>query len=89
MNTKIMHESEKFTFWKAQSNETFELPLKEIKEKYSAWLKTKNKNWLKIHGHETVIKFIADPKGLNGLGDLSENKVLKYALCEIRKEFIS
>lgn len=81
----------KFTFFKDNRNDgEFSLTIDEIKEKYLAWLKTKEKSWVEYYGHQTVRAFIADKDGLSSVvGDPADYVDLEDDLMETRHSLYS
>lgn len=47
----------------------FTLTLNELKEKYLAWLQTKEADWVTYYGHQTVVAFVSDKDGLASTPD--------------------
>lgn len=59
-----------FTFFKDNliANK-FTLTLEQLKEKYSAWLQTKQADWVQYYGHQTIVAFVTDKDGLSSTPD--------------------
>ncbi len=71
-----------YKFWKDnQTDLEFTLDLDQVKEKFLAWMKTKDKDWLEYYGYNPGLmqSFIGDSeekKGLQSVSDDSTNTVL-------------
>lgn len=79
-------ENTTFTFYKDNRNDgQYSLTVEEIKEKYLAWLKTKERSWVEYYGHRTVWAFISDKDGLSSVvGDPAYYADLEDMLMETR-----
>lgn len=78
-----------YTFWKGnKTDQEFKLTLDEIKEKYEAYLKTKEQSWIEYYGHQTVTSFIGDKDGLNSVADAGVYPMLQDKLMETRHSLI-
>ena len=76
---------EKFSFY--QQNRIankFELSIEEIKEKYLAYLKSKDIEWVQYYGHETVIAFVTNKDGLDSSMENQNYNLLQDALMDTR-----
>lgn len=83
---KISYTDEsKFTFFKnnLKSGE-FQLTLKEIKEKYLAFLATKDNEWILYYGGQTVVAFISDKDGLSSVSSICGDQQFMDILTEVR-----
>lgn len=74
-----------YTFFKG--NETakeFKLKIEDLKEKYLAWLKKQEVDWILYYGHQTVVAFVTRPDGLNSSIDALDCLKLEMALTATR-----
>lgn len=75
----------KFVFFKENLvANRFELTLKEIKEKYLAYLTTKEDSWITYYGDQTVIAFISSKDGLSSVSDACNDDTLSIILSDLR-----
>lgn len=85
MKTKKHTDESQFKFWREnlKANE-FTLTLKEIKEKYLAWLNTQDEDWILYYGHQTVNVFINHKAGLCSSTDPQTYVDLQDLLLTVR-----
>jgi hypothetical protein len=77
-----------FTFFKDNliANK-FTLTLEELKEKYLAWLQTKEADWVQYLGHQTIVVFVTGKDGLSATPDeQSYFNELEEPLMRVRHE---
>lgn len=81
----IRWEVKKYKFFKGNLKaNAFELSLDELKEKYLAYLQTKEIEWVIYYGHETVNTFINSKDGLDSSTDSKVYPELQDKLMNIR-----
>jgi hypothetical protein len=89
MKTKDGFFTEYVFFKDNRNDQRYVLTIKQIKEKYLDFLKTKEKSWIEYYGHQTVEAFIADKSGLSSVADdLAYYTSLKELLMPLRHEFV-
>lgn len=82
-----------FHFWKNnRKDQEYTLSLKEFREKYLEWLKTKEKSWLEYYGFniQSMQFFIGDEeskKGLQSVGDLNDSEKQWELLQDVRVKY--
>ncbi len=63
-----------FTFYREnRKDQVFKITREELKEKYLAFLKTKENEWILYYGDQTVYAFVADKDGLNSTGKVDDS----------------
>lgn len=73
-----------FTFYKGNRvDQAFTLNLQELKDKYLAFLNTKEPDWITYYGHQTVVAFINSTDGLNST-PAQKIELLQDLLTEVR-----
>lgn len=80
-----MTQAKRFTFWKEnKKSQEFTLTSKMLREKFSEYLKIKDRNWIEHYRTERIIRaFITDETGLNSVFNESEFESIYDTLNEL------
>ena len=89
MNTK--EKCEVFNFWKDNRTDgLFQLNKVELIEKFTAWIETKEADWLIYYNSLQVInEFIASKDGLSSVGNSENNFAQIESMMEILRPIIN
>lgn len=67
---KPQNRKEVFKFWKENRvDQEYQLTVTELKDKYLAYLQTKEESWITYYGHQTVLSFVAADDGLKSVSE--------------------
>ena len=76
-------------FWEDNRlDKEYSLTKEEIGTAYIGFLSTKEINWIKYYGHQTVQAFVGDKDGLNSVTDIENYSRLQEMLMPLRHKYV-